>query len=192
MRNILTSDPTDPDSYINKPENAKYRALRRRVSISAPTARRSKFRQPNPGPEPDSSRRPTATSNKRWRRKPATKARRPLALYFLKKASSITSPFQLLADKALLQFTQTALSLPTSMSNADIDVQAAMITKKLNLHDLQDPAKLNKLIAQFAALYDVNNSDVESTSPVLQLLQGSSSSSPRDHHDRSLRSRLNA
>ncbi len=51
-----------------------------------------------------------------------------------------------------------------------------MITKKLNLADLQDPKKLNKLIAQFSALYDVKNSDISQTSPVVQILQGSSNS----------------
>jgi hypothetical protein len=100
-----------------------------------------------------------------------------LALYFLKNAPNITSAFQILGDKALLQFTQTALGLSTSMSNADIDTQAAMITKKLNLADLQDPTKLNKLIARFSALYDINNSDASQTSPVVQILQGSSNSS---------------
>ncbi len=34
-----------------------------------------------------------------------------------------------------------------------------MISKKLNLKDLQDPKKLQKFIAQFSALYDLNNSD---------------------------------
>jgi hypothetical protein len=63
------------------------------------------------------------------------------------------------------------------MSNADIDTQASMITKKLNLADLQDPTKLNKLISQFSALYDVNNSDASQTSPVVQILQGNSNSS---------------
>ncbi len=97
-----------------------------------------------------------------------------LALYFKKNAPNITDPFQILGDKALLQFTETALGLSTYMSNADIDTQAAMITKKLNLADLQDPTKLNKLIAQFSALYDINNSDVSQTSPVVQILQGNS------------------
>ena len=77
--------------------------------------------------------------------------------------TSADSVFQILADKALLQFTQTALGLSANMSNADIDTQASMITKKLNLADLQDPTKLNKLISQFSALYDVNNSDASQT-----------------------------
>jgi hypothetical protein len=61
--------------------------------------------------------------------------------------------------RALLQVVQTALALPVTMSNADIDVQANMISKKLNLKDLEDPKKLRKFIAQFSALYDLNNSD---------------------------------
>jgi hypothetical protein len=58
------------------------------------------------------------------------------------------------------------------MSLADIDTQAAMITKKLNIADLQDPKKLNKFLAQFAALYDVNNSQSGQTSGALAILRG--------------------
>ena len=41
------------------------------------------------------------------------------------------------------------LGLPTSSSNADIDSQARTITSKLKLTDLQDPAKVDKLVARF-------------------------------------------
>jgi hypothetical protein len=98
-----------------------------------------------------------------------------LALYFQRNASNITSPYSILADKALLQVTQTALDLPVAMSEADIDVQAKMITDKLNLSDLQDPDKLNKFLARFAALYDLDNTDPTLTSPALMLLDGQNS-----------------
>ena len=87
-------------------------------------------------------------------------------------APTITSAYSILADKALLQVTQTALGLPTSMSNADIDVQANMITKKLKISDLQDSDKLNKFLARFSALYDVNNSDITQTNPAIAILGG--------------------
>ncbi|MFA5955778.1 DUF1217 domain-containing protein [Hyphomicrobium sp.] len=177
LRQILTSDPTDPKSYINKPENSKYRALDvafnfgtdgKTLDVPATIVQdRSQLITTTDGYVEQTME--TQAGNQ------SDGAR--LALYFLKKASSITSPYQILGDKALLQFTQTALGLSSYMSAADIDVQATMITKKLNISDLQDPTKVNKLIAQFSALYDVNNSDVASTSAVLQILQGNSSSS---------------
>ena len=52
-----------------------------------------------------------------------------LALYFQRKAPTITSALSILADKALLKVTQTTLGLPTSMSQAEIETQEAMIEK---------------------------------------------------------------
>ncbi len=177
LRNILTSDPLDPKSFINKPANAQYRALD--VAFNFGTDGKT---LDVPTTQVQDRSQLVATSDGYVEQTMETEAGNQsdgvrLALYFMKKASSITSPYQILADKALLQFTQTALGLSSSMSNADIDVQAAMITKKLDLADLQDPKKLNKLISQFSALYDVNNSDLSQTSPVVQILQGNSSSS---------------
>ncbi len=88
-----------------------------------------------------------------------------LALYFARKAPTITSPYQLLGDKALLKFTQTALSLP---GTPDVDALARSVTAKLDIKDLQDPAKVNKLVARFAALYDMQNGSTQQ-SMVLQL-----------------------
>jgi hypothetical protein len=45
-----------------------------------------------------------------------------------------------------------------------------MITDKLDLDDLKDPDKLNKFLARFSALYDINNSDVTTTNPALAIL----------------------
>ncbi|MFT3730158.1 MAG: DUF1217 domain-containing protein [Hyphomicrobium sp.] len=177
LRKILTSDPTDPDSYINQSENAAYKALD--VAFNFGTDGKTLSVPKNQVQDRSDL---VATTAGYLEQTMETEAGdqstgAQLALYFLKKASSITSAYQILGDKALLQFAQTALGLSTYMSNADIDVQAAMITKRLDLDDLQDPTKVNKLIAQFSALYDINNSDVASTSPVLQILNGSSSSS---------------
>ncbi|RUO99403.1 DUF1217 domain-containing protein [Hyphomicrobium sp.] len=176
LRKILTSDPLDPKSFINQPENAAYRDLAVAYNFGTDGKTLSVPKQQ----VQDRSQR-VATADGYLEQTMETQAGDQsdglrLALYFLNKAPNITSPYQLLADKALLQFTQTALGLSTAMSQADIDTQAKMITKKLNLADLQDPTKLNKLITQFSAMYDINNSNVASTSPVVQILQGSSTS----------------
>jgi hypothetical protein len=78
----------------------------------------------------------------------------------------------ILADKALFQVVRTALGLPDSMAQADIDLQSAMITRRLDVADLQDPKKVDKLLAQFAAMYDVNNNPATTTSPALAVLEG--------------------
>ncbi len=173
LRTILTSDPLDPKSFINKPENAKYRPLAVAFNFgtdgntlhipAGQTQTRSQLIATTDGYLTQTMEAQAGAQSEGVR----------LALYFQKKAASITSPYQLLADKALLQFTQTALGLSSMMSAADIDVQAKMITKRLKLADLQDPAKVNKIIVQFAALYDAANSTA-TQSPILQILQGNS------------------
>lgn len=80
-----------------------------------------------------------------------------LALYFERKAPSITSAYTILADKALTKFAQVALGIPASASSQDIDKQAALIEKKLDLADLQDPEKLDKLVRRFTMLWELEN-----------------------------------
>lgn len=174
LRQILTSDPLDPKSFINKPENAKYRDLA--VAFNFGTDGKT---IPVPVGQTQTRSQLVTTMDGYLEQTMETQAGAQnegvrLALYFQKKAASITSPYQILADKALLQFAQTALGLSSMMSAAEIDTQAKMITKRLNIADLQDPAKVNKIIAQFAALYDAANSTA-TQSPILQLLQGNSS-----------------
>lgn len=99
-----------------------------------------------------------------------------LALYFQRKAADLTSPLQILADAALLKVAQTALNLPASMSNMDIDKQVDLIASKLDMEDLQDASKLDAFMKRFAVLYDVGNSSAVSSSPAIQVLTGASSS----------------
>lgn len=91
-----------------------------------------------------------------------------LALYFLRKSPDITSTVSILADKALLEVVKTALGLPDSISQLDIDAQIKTIEKKLKVEDLQDKKKLDQFVARFAALYDLKNNSGAS-SPIMAL-----------------------
>jgi hypothetical protein len=95
-----------------------------------------------------------------------------LALYFERKAPSITSAYDLLADKALSEVFRTIFSLPDEVGAMDIDQQAKVVEKHLNLKDLADPAKLSKLLNRFSALYDIKNGQTAASSPVITLYQG--------------------
>ncbi|GLR85202.1 DUF1217 domain-containing protein [Bradyrhizobium iriomotense] len=108
-----------------------------------------------------------------------------LALYFTRKASSIKNAYQILADKALTQVAQTALGLSATVSSADIDSQAAMLTKMIKLTDFQDPAKVTKFVQRFAAMWDASqaSSDISngsSTNPALILIGGASTTASMD------------
>jgi hypothetical protein len=90
-----------------------------------------------------------------------------LALYFQRKATGITSYYDILADKALSQVVRTALGLPDSFAALDIDKQVSIIQSKLDIKDFQDPTKLGDFLKRFTALWDVNNpSSSQSTSPL--------------------------
>ena len=101
------------------------------------------------------------------------------ALYFLQNAPNITNAYQVLADKNLLTVVQTALGISPYTSMEDIDTQANTINQKLNLSDFQDPAKLQKFIEKFCAMYDMTNQGATSSqsSTVPDALLSSSSSS---------------
>lgn len=97
-----------------------------------------------------------------------------LALYFQRKAGDITSAYDILADKALSEVFRTTFDLPDQMASMQIDQQAKIVEKYLNLKDLGDPAKVAKLLSRFSAMYDAKNAS-QTYSPVLDLFQGSSS-----------------
>jgi len=80
-----------------------------------------------------------------------------LALYFQRKAPTITSWYDVLADTALASVVRTALGLPDSFASADIDKQAQLFEQKLNISDFTDPTKLNKFLTRFTSLWEINN-----------------------------------
>lgn len=80
-----------------------------------------------------------------------------LALYFERKAKSIDSAYAILADPALATVVRTMLGLPQAMAQADVDRQAALIEKRLDIEDLKDPKKLGELLTRFATLWEIDN-----------------------------------
>lgn len=99
-----------------------------------------------------------------------------LALYFERMASTIKTPFNILADKALLKVVQTALQIPAGTSMMDIDKQAEMLEERLDVEDFKDPEKLKAFIGRFTALWEVTNgtSSANPTNAALTVLGASS------------------
>lgn len=95
-----------------------------------------------------------------------------LALYFQRVAPTITSPYQILADKALTQVVYTALGMPATTSASDIDAQARLIESHIDFSDFRSPARLDKFIARFAARADIASGPT-GVEPGLSLLSGS-------------------
>lgn len=86
-----------------------------------------------------------------------------LALYFQRKAPTITSIYGILADKKLLQVAQTALDISPMTAVMPLDRQAALLGKKLAVADFKDSAKLQTFISRFAAQYDYKFGDASAT-----------------------------
>lgn len=95
-----------------------------------------------------------------------------LALYFQRKASEITEPYQILADTALATVVRTALSLPDQFALTDIDKQAELFTNSIDFTDFQDPEKLETFLQRFTSLWELSNPTSVNTASVL--LGGSS------------------
>lgn len=90
-----------------------------------------------------------------------------LALYFQRKASTITNPYQILADKALLKVTQTALGISPLTSAAAVEKQAAMLAKRIDFTDFQNPEKLRTFLQRFSAMWEIDSGQTTSTSSIL-------------------------
>ncbi len=102
-----------------------------------------------------------------------------LALYFQRKAGDVTSAYDILADKALAEVFRTTYGLPDSVGSMGVDQQAKVVEKYLNLKDLTDATKLEKLLNRFSVMYDLKNGSSK-VSPALAILQGSEGSIGQD------------
>lgn len=176
LKRILTSDLSDPKSFANTSKDIKYREIAATFNFDTKgqTKRVPEVSVQSAGGifETQMDFLEQTIENDAG----ADNAGVRLALYFKRKASTLTSTYSLLADKALFEVTRVALGIPDAAARADLDVLARSIETKLKVADLKDPAKLEKFIQRFIALYDVqNNGGISSSrSNALTLLSGSS------------------
>ena len=169
LKQILTSDIDDPRSFVNLGPNTRFRAMAAAFNFDADgTAKRVVL-----GLAQDTNAvRETQDLYIRQtmeQRAGSQNAGVRLALYFERKASSITSAYSVLADKALLEVVMTALGLPDSIAQAEVDTQAKLIANRLDFADFKDPEKVEKFISRFSALYDIKNPQQGPSVPSLLL-----------------------
>jgi len=171
MRKVLTEGVSDKDSFANKLSDTRYRQFATAFNFAAL------------GDQATST--TAATTDTATQYVTQTMEEQAgdqneglrLALYFTRKASTVTTAYQILADKALTQVVQTAMGWSSTISSSDIDAQAKMITDKIDLTDFQDPAKVTKFVQRFAAMWDATQAQSDtSTNPALVLIAGASTS----------------
>jgi hypothetical protein len=93
-----------------------------------------------------------------------------LALYFERKASSLTNAYEVLADPALLKVVQTALGISSSTSMMPIDKQAEMLSKRLDFESLKDAEGVKKFLLRFTSLADIASSQAAASSALTILV----------------------
>lgn len=96
-----------------------------------------------------------------------------LALYFARQAPTVSSGYGVLADQALSQVVKTVLGLPDVASAEGIARQATIIEARVDLASFKDPAKLDRFVRRFTAIWDAQNN--AASAPVLNLFADTAS-----------------
>lgn len=173
MAKVFTSDLNDPDSFVNQQADRSFRKIVASFNFNA----EGKVEKSNDA-QIQSRRGIYETLDSYVRQMMEEEAGNDnagvrLALYFERKAATISNPYDILADDALFEVFKVVFQLPDEIGSADIDAQAKLIERYLDLKDLQDPEKVSKMIVKFSVLYDMDNQTT--VNPALAVLSNSGS-----------------
>ena len=155
MRKVLTEGVTDPKSFAHKLADDRFVAFATTFSFATTGAATTQSADAQQGVVDRYVRQTLETQEG------ADNEGVRLALYFQRTAPTVKSAYGILADSALWKVVKTIFGFPDEMANADIEKQAAAVTARLNIADLQDPAKLNKLISRFTAVWDATEDSAQ-------------------------------
>jgi hypothetical protein len=175
LKKIFASDLNDKKSFVNTQSDPRFAEI---VASFNFDSKGNVARLPMMGPQKRDQFRETQANYLQQSLEQQQGDTNPgvrLALYFQRKAGDITSAYDILADRALSEVFRTAFDLPDSMAAMPIDQQAKFVDRFMKIKDLSDPAKVEKLLNRFSAMYDVRNSQTagQGQSPLLNLFQGS-------------------
>lgn len=92
-----------------------------------------------------------------------------LALYFDRRADTISTAYDILADRALFETVRVAFGMPLEMALLPIDKQAELITARLDIADLEDPEKRADFLERFTVQWDLQNPDTTARPAVLPI-----------------------
>lgn len=95
------------------------------------------------------------------------------ALHFQREAEGVKNWYQVIGDERLAEFLRTALGLPEELSAANVDAQARLFAKKMDITDLQDPEKVEKLLRRYTAIRDAIDAGSAESNLVLALFSPS-------------------
>ncbi|SCM79242.1 conserved hypothetical protein [uncultured Pleomorphomonas sp.] len=175
LRKVLTSDRNDPKSFANAASDKRFAEIASAFNFDTSG---NVVRVVTVGPQKPVQVRETVDGYYQQTMETQEGNSNPgvrLALYFRRKAADIRTAYDILADPALSQVFRTTYNLPDATANMEIDQQARVVEKYLDLKDLSDPQRLEKLLQRFTAMYDLTNSKAGSPS-LVTLMQGAGGS----------------
>ncbi|WP_026792003.1 DUF1217 domain-containing protein [Pleomorphomonas oryzae] len=171
LKKVLTSDLKDPKSFANKASDKRFAEIASAFNFDKAG---NVVRVVTTGPQKPIQVRETVGDYNQQTLETQQGDSNPgvrLALYFRRKAGDIRTAYDILADPALAQVFRTTYSMPDAMANMDIDQQAHVVEKYLDLKELSDPTKLEKFLKRFTAMYDLKNGQSGGSS-LATLMQG--------------------
>lgn len=98
------------------------------------------------------------------------------AEYFSQNAKGLTSIYQVMSDKALLDVVTTALGIPSSFGNLSFDQQVAILKPRVDMTQFATADGVNKFINKYLAMDQLNqiNSGAAASSPLVALFNHNS------------------
>ncbi len=151
IRKVLTEGVDSDDAFANKLSDSRYADLAKTFNFVAHGEATTAFDKAQKGVA-DAYLRQTLEQDAG-----DDNAGVRLALYFERKASTITSGMSILADDALAEVVRIALGIPNEVAASDVDKQAAYLEKSLNIEDFQDPEKVGRFLERFTAMWELQN-----------------------------------
>lgn len=157
IRKLLEGGVADDDSFANKQTDKRYAAFAAAFDFAALGERATTYTTAQHGAV-DKYLRQTLEENAGAQNEGVR-----LALYFQRKAPTLTNVYQILADPALAKVARTALGLPEAVAGANIDQQAKLLSARIDLDDFKNPQALGKFLARFSAMWEATNSQTVKT-----------------------------
>jgi hypothetical protein len=94
------------------------------------------------------------------------------AVYAKRTLPQINSWYSVIADRNLAEVVQTVLGLPSSFGSLDVDQQKAALSKRIDIADFKDSAKLSKLLERYVAQTSISEAKaLASSNGVVSLVQ---------------------
>lgn len=169
MKQIITSDPEDDSSLVNKLTDSNYKSINEELGFDTEGIAGSNFTDPDwvdQMVERYVDQRLIDTQSE-------VNESVGLALTFEQKIEGMDSWYEVLADQEVAEFMMTAFGMSDTYESADIDAQERMLASRMDIEELQDPEVREQLIRQFAAFAGASESET-TTSAAMQILSAGS------------------